>query len=155
MTKKIHGRHGARWVALQGLYAWSLSGGSLNRIEEDLLSNEVSFIENDKELMPKISFDKAYLHELLHAIGSRRAEMDGLMVPYLDRNLEEVNPIEYAILSIAVYELKERVEIPYKVVINEAIILAKQFGAQDSHKFVNGVLDKAAKVIRGREFVGN
>lgn len=152
MTKKIHGRHGARWVALQGLYAWSLSGGSLMKIEDDLLNQDSLFAEVDNKDPIKISFDKAYLHELFEAIGTRKEELDKLIAPHLDRSLQDVNPIEHAILRIALYELKERLEIPYKVVINESIILAKQFGAQDSHKFVNGVLDKAAKILRQREF---
>ncbi len=81
-----------------------------------------------------------------------KSDLDELILPHLDRPIIEVHAIEHAILWIAIYEFQTRIEIPYKVVINEAILLAKQFGAQDSHKFVNGVLDKAAKVIREREF---
>lgn len=145
---KIHGRHGSRWVALQGLYAGLLTGGSLLAIEQDLITNEHL---KDNNSTQKISFDKDYLSELLTAINNRAAELDELIAPYLDRAINELSPIEHAILRIATYELKERLEIPYKVVINEAILLAKQFGAQDSHKFVNGVLDKAAKILRQRE----
>jgi len=143
MTRKINGRHGARWVALQGLYAWALSGMPLSSIEADLMTNEL--------VDAPISFDKEYLHLLFEAIGSQTEEIDALIAPYLDRQIHEVNPIEHAILRIAIYELKDRIEIPYKVIINEAIILAKQFGAQDSHKFINGVLDRAAKRVRARE----
>jgi len=103
------------------------------------------------DIMPKISFDAAYVRELIHEIAARKSTLDDLMGPHLDRPLDELSTIEYAILLIALYELSERPEIPYKVVINEAILLAKQFGAQDSHKFVNGVLDKAAKLARSRE----
>ncbi len=153
MTKKVHGSHGSRWVALQGLYAVALTGGSLSRIEADLLANTFhSNKDHTDGVSHKISFDKPYLHELLDGIGGRKDELDALMAPYLDREVEEISPIEHSILYIALYELKERIEIPYKVIINEAIILAKQFGAQDSHKFVNGVLDKAAKQVRSREF---
>lgn len=153
MTKKIHGRHGARWVALQALYAWELTGTSLARIEEDLITDAfcLDAQETQQESWPKITCDKEYVSELLEGISTRKMELDALIVPHLDRAVEEVNPIEHAILRMALYELQERVEIPYKVIINEAIILAKQFGAQDSHKFVNGVLDKAAKVVRVRE----
>lgn len=147
---KVHGRHGARWVALQGLYAWQLSGGHLAKIEADLSENHFQLEKHHIEQLD-ISFDKAYLHELLMAVGEQYAELDALMLPHLDRTVEELHPIEHAILWIGLYELKERIEIPYKVVINEAILLAKQFGAQDSHKFINGVLDEAAKVIRAKE----
>ena len=149
MSKKIHGRHGSRWVALQGLYAWTLSGVSLAKIEEDLLEHRP---ESKEEA---ISFDKEYLHELIHEIGLLAGDLDTLIEPHLDRKLEEVQPVEHAILWIGIYELKVRVEIPYRVVLNEAILLAKHFGAQDSHKFINGVLDKAAKVLRPREAVSS
>jgi N utilization substance protein B len=149
MTKKVQGRHGSRWMALQGLYAYLLSGVSLSQIEEDLLLG-LPFAPEDK-FLDKISFDKNYLNELLHAIGARRGNLDEVITPYLDRPLEEINPVEHAILWIATYELQERLEIPYKVIINEAILLAKQFGAQDSHKFINGVLDRAAKNLRPHE----
>lgn len=149
MTKKVHGRHGARWVALQALYAWQFSGASLSQIETDLIEGTFHF-EGDQTA--KVAFDKAYLQELLLAIGNQSSELDALILPHLDRPLPEVHPIEHAILWVAIYEFQSRLEIPYKVIINEAILLAKQFGAQDSHKFINGVLDKAAKTLRVREF---
>lgn len=147
---KVHGRHGARWVAVQGLYAWQLSGLSLSKIEADLLAKPFQLEKYHTEKLD-ISFDKAYLHELLFAVQEQYDDLDQLMLPHLDRPINELQPIEHAILWIALYELKDRIEIPYKVIINEAILLAKQFGAQDSHKFVNGVLDEAAKELRARE----
>lgn len=82
-------------------------------------------------------------------MATNTAYLDGLMKPYLSRLLEELGQVEKAVLRIALYELSKRSDVPYKVVgINEAIELAKSFGAEDSHKFVNGVLDKAAPVIR-------
>lgn len=150
-SKKVHGRHGSRWLALQGLYAWMVTGNSLASIEADLVATDFQFNPQTVDIMPKISFDAAYVQELIHEIGAKKSTLDDLMAPHLDRPLEELNTIEYVILLIACYELNERHEIPYKVIINEAILLAKQFGAQDSHKFVNGVLDKAAKVVRSRE----
>ncbi len=150
MVKKVHGRHGARWAALQGLYAWQLSGVSISKIEHDLI--EGTFKETDQAQNEiKISFDKAYVNELLTQICAQKDELDALALPHLDRPISEVHAIEHAILWIALYELKVRVEIPYKVIINEAILLAKQFGAQDSHKFINGVLDKAAATLREAE----
>jgi len=150
-SKKVHGRHGSRWLALQGLYSWLLTGNAISRIESDLVATDFQFNPQTSDIMPKISFDAAYVHELIHEIAARRSTLDELMAPHLDRAVEELNTIEYVILLIACYELTERLEIPYKVIINEAILLAKQFGAQDSHKFVNGVLDKTAKVARTRE----
>lgn len=81
-------------------------------------------------------------------MATNTAYLDGLMKPYLSRLLEELGQVEKAVLRIALYELSKRSDVPYKVAINEAIELAKSFGAEDSHKFVNGVLDKAAPVIR-------
>ncbi len=81
-------------------------------------------------------------------MATNTAYLDGLMKPYLSRLLEELGRVEKAVLRIALYELSKRSDVPYKVAINEAIELAKSFGAEDSHKFVNGVLDKAAPVIR-------
>lgn len=142
MTKKVYGRHGSRWVALQGLYAWQMTQTPLRSIHTELLSGELD---------SNVAFDREYLYELIEGIEQRHAELDELMTPDLSRALLEVTPIERAILWIALYELKERIEIPYKVIINEAIILAKQFGAQESHKFINGVLDKTAKRLRPAE----
>lgn len=149
MIKKVHGRHGARWGALQGLYAWQLTGAPLAQIEADLCEGNFQFDLEKKE--NKFSFDKEYLHELLWAIINHNHELDELIKPHLDRSLPEVHSIEHGILWIAIYEFKERSEIPYKVIINEAILLAKLFGAKDSHKFINGVLDKAAKILRPKE----
>ena len=78
-------------------------------------------------------------------------EIDELIIPILDRKIEEVNPVELAVLRLACYELMSRIDVPYKVVINEALELTKTFGAQDGHKFVNGILDKLAKEIRKTE----
>ena len=150
MIKKVHGRHGSRWAALQALYAWQLSGIAIAKIESDLLDG--TFQELSEQNTIKISFDKDYVHELLTQISAKADELDALILPHLDRPINEVHAIEHAILWIAIYELSNRLEIPYKVIINEAILLAKQFGAQDSHKFINGVLDKAAAAIRISEF---
>jgi len=90
--------------------------------------------------------DVLYFRELLSGVATNSAYLDGLMKPYLSRQLEELGQVEKAVL-----ELSKRDDVPYKVAINEAIELAKTFGAEDSHKFVNGVLDKAAPVIRPRK----
>lgn len=130
----------ARRYALQALYGWALSDNTLTDIENHVL------LEHSED-----KFDRAYFSTLLHEIPKQVATLDSLMSPYLSRKLEDVSPIELTVLRISVYELKERLDVPYKVVINEALELAKTFGSQDSHKFVNGVLDKVAKDLRGAE----
>lgn len=151
MTKSVRGRHGSRWLALQGLYAWQYSKESIVRIEADLLTGDLKFHPQGEAEQMKFSFEKEYLHELLTAITEQHDALEALLAPHLDRAFEEITPIEVAILWIGAYELKNRLEIPYKVILNEAILLAKQFGAQDSHKFINGVLDKTAREIRASE----
>lgn len=133
-------RRKARRFALQGLYEWSLSGNVLNEIETRYK------VEND---MHKVDLD--YFHELLHEIPACTDELDAKLAPCLDRAPEELTPVEHAILRIGAYELIRRVDVPYRVAINEAIELSKLFGANDAHKFINGVLDKLAKDVRAVE----
>jgi len=142
MSKKpsFAGRKKARRYALQALYGWLLSGNDLGEVERHV------FEEHGEE-----AFDKEYFQMLLHGVPTEIESLDALMNPYLSRKLEEIGPIELTILRISIYELKERLDIPYRVVINEGLELAKTFAAPDSHKFVNGVLDKVAKVLRSGE----
>ncbi len=108
------------------------------------MSNTSSLAEQDVK-----DVDVLYFRELLSGVATNSAYLDGLMKPYLSRQLEELGRgLKKAVLRIALFELSKRDDVPYKVAINEAIELAKTFGAEDSHKFVNGVLDKAAPVIR-------
>ncbi len=146
MNKKIFfgQRKKARRYALQALYGWALSDNALSDIEQHVL------IEHAEE-----QFDKDYFTVLLYEVPKKVSELDVLMSPYLSRKLEDVGPIELTILRISIYELKERLDIPYRVVINEALELAKTFGAADSHKFVNGVLDKVAQALRAAEWHNN
>lgn len=156
--KKISARRGARQLALQGLYALEITGNRLSMIEEDLLSGRYCVLLNNE--MPDVyskneryntspkCLDAAYFKELLYEIPSHKTEMDALIASFISRDLNKLGPIEYAILRIASYELKYHPEIPFKVVINEAIDLAKSFGSQDGHKFINGVLDKIALNLR-------
>ena len=137
---KIAMRRQARSLAVQGLYSWHMAGQALNEIEALLRS------ENDFSTV-----DEAYFHEILHGVPRLKTELDEAFTPYLDRTLEEVDPVELAILRLSAYELRNRVDVPYRVVINEGIELAKVFGATDGHKFVNGVLDKLAPQLRGAE----
>ncbi|MDN4503238.1 transcription antitermination factor NusB [Alteromonadaceae bacterium BrNp21-10] len=133
-------RRNAREMALQAIYSWQLSNNPVSQIELHMATT------ND---MKKV--DMAYFQELLGQVVSRVKELDATIKPYLGRLPEELDPVEKAILRIATYELQHRVDVPFKVVINEAIELAKSFGAEESHKFVNGVLDKAIRYLRKQE----
>ncbi|MBE1286729.1 MAG: transcription antitermination factor NusB [Alteromonadaceae bacterium] len=133
-------RRRAREMALQGVYSWMLSNNDVASIELNLATtNEMGKV------------DMPYFQELLQGSIKQVADLDVAIKPYLGRLPEELDPIEKAILRIATYELTQRIDVPYKVVINEAIELAKVFGAEESHKFVNGVLDKAVRTLRKHE----
>ncbi|QEI13052.1 transcription antitermination factor NusB [Cellvibrio japonicus] len=134
-------RRMARHYAMQALYQWHMAGSSLNAIEAEFRT------DND---MSKVDVD--YFHELLHGVPEQLSGLEEQFQPFLvDRSLEELDAITRALLRMATYELKNRIDVPYKVVINEAVSLAKKFGAEDSHKFINGVLDKTAEVLRALE----
>ncbi|XBC39126.1 MAG: transcription antitermination factor NusB [Buchnera aphidicola (Nurudea shiraii)] len=130
-------RRKARECAVQALYSWQISNNNIHDIENQ-------FYEKDdlKDI------DKIYFHELIIEITNNQKHLDTLMTPYLSRTIHELGHIEKAILRISFYELEKRHDIPFKVTINEGIELAKRFGAKASHKFINGVLDKAAAHIR-------
>ncbi len=127
----------ARERAMQALYQWQMTGQNLADIEQQFLT------EQDMK-----NVDKSYFKELLHEVPARIDEFDALSKDLLSRPIEQVDPVERAILRIGLYELQQRIDIPYRVVINEAVELAKNFGAEAGHKFVNGTLDKAAKSLR-------
>jgi transcription antitermination protein NusB len=133
-------RHRAREFALQGLYGWLLSGSDRAAIADQL-----------KALPAYGRADEAYLLELMQETTASAEALRALFVGDIDRPLADLSPIEHSILLIATYELAHRPEIPYKVVINEAIELAKDFGGSDGFRYVNGVLDKLAARIRPRK----
>ena len=133
-------RHKARSRAVQAIYDWQVSGNDVGEVEEYFLTEQ-----NMKKT------DVEYFSELLHGIPSHLSELDGHLQPILDRPLEEVDPVEKAILRIGVYEFVHRMDVPYRVVINEAVELAKDFGAEDGHKYVNSILDKLAAKLRAVE----
>lgn len=130
-------RRKARELAVQAVYSWQLSQNNVADVEAHFLT------ENSKR-----RFDIDYFQNLLRGVTSSITELDNMISPHVDRPLEDVDHVEKAILRAAIFELNHHQEVPYKVVINEAIELAKAFAADDSHKFVNGVLDKAVKLIR-------
>ncbi|MXP56235.1 transcription antitermination factor NusB [Pantoea sp. Mhis] len=130
-------RRRARECAVQALYSWQLSNNDILNVENQLI------IElNVKEI------DISYFHDLIIGVTNSSKYLDSLMNPYISRHIEKIGQVEKAILRIGLYELSKRNDVPYKVVINESIELAKIFGATDSHKFINGVLDKVAPQIR-------
>ena len=137
---KPAGRRKARELAVQAIYSWQMTNNAVEQVELHIATTNN---------MTKV--DMAFFQELLKEVVSDHEALDALIKPYLGRLPEELDPIEKAILRIATYELKQRIDVPYKVVINEAIELAKTFGAEESHKFVNGVLDKAVKTLRKHE----
>ena len=137
---KISARHKARELAMQGIYSWQMTGNSVEQIELSIATS------ND---MQKV--DMTFFQDILRTVMQKMEDLDAAMKPYLGRLPEEIDPVEKAILRVATFELVHRIDVPYKVVINEAIELAKEFGAADSHKFVNGVLDKAVKTLRKDE----
>jgi len=129
-------RRKARELAVQAVYSWQISQNPVNEIE-------VNFIADNS----KRRFDIEYFQQLLRGVTNSVAELDLAISPHVDRPLDDIDHVEKAILRVAVFELSECQDVPYRVVINEAIELAKSFAADDSHKFVNGVLDKAVKLI--------
>lgn len=133
-------RSRARAAALQGLYQWVLTG-------QDVATIDTSFIIHDDSR----DVDQAYFQELLKGVPAHQCALDECIGPFLDRAIAEVDPVECAILRIGTFELLYRREIPYRVVLNEAIELAKRFGAEQGHRYVNGILDKAARKVRAEE----
>ena len=134
-------RRKARHYALQALYQWYMAGAALSDIEAEF---------RDDYDFSKV--DLAFFQDLTHGVPARVDELEALFAPFLiDRSLEELDPVERSVLRLGSYELSERTDVPYRVVINESVALAKKFGAADSHKFVNGVLDKLAHKLRKAE----
>jgi N utilization substance protein B len=130
-------RRRARRRALQALYQWHLTGQDVGKILAQF-REEQDFSNVDTELFAT----------LVRKVSSRQADIDEKIAPFLDRPLKQLDVIEHVILSIGTYELLHSIEVPHQVVIDEAINLAKQFGAEQGHSFINAVLDKAAKQWR-------
>ena len=137
---KIATRRVARSLGMQALYQWHMAGQSLNEIEAQFR------VDNDFS-----DVDAAYFHDILHGVPANKPEIDAALTPCLDITIEELDPVELAVLRLSTWELLKRVDVPYRVVINEGIELAKVFGSTDGHKFVNGVLDKLAPRLREAE----
>ena len=133
-------RRRSREIALQGLYEWLISGAEAGVIDAHMREQE--------------GFDKcdsAHFDALLHGCIAEASAIDAVLAKHVDRKTTELSPIEHGVLMIGAYELSHCINIPYKVAINEAVELAKSFGGTDGHKYVNGVLDKAASELRPTE----
>ncbi len=133
-------RHRARELAMQGIYEWRLSGGNAAQIEKATL---------DEKSLGR--YDTEFFGQLLRGVISQHEQLAAQIAPHLDRAVKELSPVEFSVLLLGAYELTCHPEIPYRVVINEAVELAKTFGGSDGHKFVNGVLDKLATQVRATE----
>ena len=134
MSKK---RSKAREFAIQAIYQWQVSGNEIQEIIEQFFQ--------EKNLK---SFEIEYFQDLLRGVIINLDELDASLASFIDRDIERVDLVERAILRMAAYELIHHPEIPYRVVINEAVELAKLFGADQGHKYVNGVVDKLAQKKR-------
>ncbi|WP_018625149.1 transcription antitermination factor NusB [Kangiella aquimarina] len=139
-TFKPAARRRAREYAIQAIYQWQMSANPLNEIEAQYLTTM-----NAKKV------DTVYFQELFSGVLTNLDEIDAALAPALERDIDDIDPIERAIIRLSAFELKKRIDVPKKVVINEGIELAKTFGATDGHKFVNGVLDKISKDLRPHE----
>ncbi|MDH0302312.1 MULTISPECIES: transcription antitermination factor NusB [unclassified Pseudomonas] len=137
-------RREARKLATQALYQWHMAKHSLNEVEAQFR------VDNDFS-----DVDGAYFREILHGVPAKKAEIDEALKPCLDTPLEELDPVELSVLRLSAWEFMMRADVPYRVVINEGVELAKVFGATDGHKFVNGVLDKLAPRLREAEVRAN
>ena len=134
-------RKRARRRAVQAIYAWQLSGNDMATVLRDFAH------EQDME-----QADLDYFNALTKGVEEQCKALDEALEPLLDRTIDQVDPIERAILRLAAFELRNRTDVPYRVSLNEAVELAKRFGSEHGHTFVNGVLDQAAKSWRGDEY---
>jgi len=127
----------SRRLAMQAIYQWQMTGDNISDIKQQF------FDENN---MAKLDSD--FFSEMVSGVASSISELDPLLEKYMSRSVESVDPVERSILRLASYEFINRLDVPYRVVLNEAVNIAKEFCAENSHTFVNAVLDKVAKEIR-------
>lgn len=136
----IKGKRRARKLALQALYQWLMSGSDLFEIEAQFrVANSMEKVDPD------------YFCRLLYDIPKQLSDLEAVFTPFLDRSIEGLNPIELTVLRMGTFELINCPDIPYRVVLDESISLAKEFGSQDGHRYVNGVLNNVARKIRAVE----
>lgn len=133
-------RHNARRYALQAMYQWHVNETSIDAIEVEFLKSHI---------VKKT--DRAYFKELIYGVCENKELIDSEIGSFIGRPIREIDPVELAVLRIGTYEILKRLDIPYRVVINESLELTKKFGSIEGYKFVNGVLDKVAKKHRATE----
>lgn len=133
-------RRRSREIALQGLYEWLVSGAEAAVVDAHM---------HEQEGFDKV--DRAHFDALLHGCIGQAGALDAVLSRHVDRKTTQLSPVEHAVLLIGTYELTHCLDVPYRVAINEAVELAKSFGGTDGHKYVNGVLDKAAAELRSAE----
>lgn len=143
-SKNRSPRHRSREFALQGIYHWLLNNEDSGAIDAHI-----------REAHGFEKADREHFDVLLHGAIKQSVALREDIAPLIDRSIAELSPIEHAVLLLGTFELKNHIEIPYRVVINEAVELAKSFGGQDGHKYVNGVLDKLASKLRSEEMKNN
>lgn len=145
MSEKVSlakARGKARRLAMQAIYQWQMTGDEVGGIEKQFIDeNAVSSVDMD------------YFSELVHGSTGDTSDIDMLLEKYMDRVVSSVDPVERAILRLGCYELLKRLDVPYRVVINEAVTLTKKFCAVQSHTFINAVLDKVAHETRAAEMM--
>lgn len=130
----------ARKLAMQALYQWQLTQHTAGDLKKQFLESEES-----------AGVDREYFEEVIVECIALNEELSAALKPFIDRPLDQLDPVESAILMIGMYELQHRLDVPYRVVINEAVDLCKRFGATDAHKYINAVLDRAARELRTAE----
>ncbi|MCP1116647.1 transcription antitermination factor NusB [Robbsia andropogonis] len=137
-------RRRARELATQALYQWLVAGSAVSDIDAHIRGMQ-SFDKADRE----------HFDALLYGVAKEQAQLEATITPCLDRPVSELSPVERAVLLVGAYELRHHIDIPYRVVINEGVELAKTFGGTDGYKYVNGVLDKVAAQLRPDETQAN
>ncbi|NJN52353.1 MAG: transcription antitermination factor NusB [Gammaproteobacteria bacterium] len=137
-------RRRARRLLAQALYQWQLSGADIADVEAQFRDDE-GFGRVDAE----------FFHEVLRGVAEHAEALDALVAPLLDRTVAQLDHVERALLRLGTYELVHRIEVPWRVVIDECVTLARTFGAEESHKYINAVLDSLARSQRTREVAGD
>lgn len=143
---KLSPRRRARECAVQAIYSWQISQNPVEQIELAFVT-ELAFVADEGAELENDKVDMPYFRKLFRGTIDNVNAVDETLRPYLDRGENDIDPIERALLRLTTYELKYELDVPYKVVINEGIEVAKVLGSDDSHKYINGILDKLAPVL--------
>lgn len=143
---KLSPRRRARECAAQALYSWQISQNPVEQIELAFVT-ELAFVADEGAELENDKVDMPYFRKLFRGAVANIDSVDAILRPYLDRTEDDIDPIERALLRLTAYELKYELDVPYKVVINEGIEVAKVLGSDDSHKYINGILDKLAPAL--------